>query len=206
MDQLAERMDQLAQRMDQLAERMDQLAQRMDELVTAQRETERQIAALVRAVGGLAVDVSGLKTDVATLKGSDRERKYREYAYSFFSVIAERLRTVPRAELADLLDAAVDRGDLTQEEATDVALADVVAHGRTRSDHAEVYLVVEVSVTVAEEDVERAIRRAELLTKAGVTAIPVVAGDELRPDAADRALRSAVWQVTNGRATAPPAA
>jgi proteasome assembly chaperone (PAC2) family protein len=45
-----------------------------------------------------------------------------------------------------------------------------------------VVLVVEVSFTISQDDVERAKKRAEILRKLGVLAIPVVGGVEIGKD------------------------
>ena len=61
------------------------------------------------------------------------------------------------------------------------------------------YLAVEVSVVVDKEDVRRADRRAELLRKAGLTAMPVVAGEDLT-DGGER--QAQAWKIPvlqNGR-------
>jgi len=105
--------------------------------------------------------------------------------------------------LASLLEDAIDTGTLSEEQAEDVSLADVIVHGRRRSDGAEAFLVVEVSWGVGLQDVERAIRRAALLTHTGTPALPVVAGTWVTPEAAGLARTHQVWQLTNGHAIGP---
>jgi hypothetical protein len=82
----------------------------------------------------------------------------------------------------------------------------VIVRGRRWEDQAEVYLVVEVSWGVGLSDVERATRRAALLARTGVTAIPVVAGQRVTPEADSLARRSQTWQVTDGRVFPPESA
>jgi hypothetical protein len=106
-------------------------------------------------------------------------------------------------ELMALLEDAIDRGALSEGQAEDISRADIIIRGRRRSDSAEVLLVVEVSWGVGPQDVERAIRRAALLARAGTPALPVVAGTWVTPDAADLAGTQQVWQLTNGRAIGP---
>ncbi|HEX3246771.1 MAG TPA: hypothetical protein VHX16_15295 [Chloroflexota bacterium] len=105
-----------------------------------------------------------------------------------------------------MLDEAVNRADLTEEEADSILLADVIARGRMREDGREVYLVVEVSWGVGVQDVDRAIDRARLLSKTGVDALPVVAGEWVTTDAQSYLSEARVWQVRGGRATPPTAA
>ena len=102
-----------------------------------------------------------------------------------------------------MLEDAIDVGALSEDQAEDVSLADVIVRGRRRSDGAEVFLVVEVSWGVGLQDVERAARRAALLAHTGTPALPVVAGTWVTPEAAHLARTQQVWQVTNGRAIRP---
>jgi len=84
-------------------------------------------------------------------------------------------------------------------------LADVVVRGRRDPDGALAYLVVEVSVGVGLDDVRRAVERAALLARTGVSTLPVVAGEWVVPEAADAARALRVWQVTDGHVIAPTA-
>ena len=74
------------------------------------------------------------------------------------------------------VDRAAERGDITWDEADDLALADVIVRATAQNESA-VYVVAEFSITVQERDRVRAQRRAALLERAtAVTTIPVVVG------------------------------
>jgi hypothetical protein len=64
----------------------------------------------------------------------------------------------------------------------------------------ETYAVVEVSVTLAAQDVERAARRAALLRKKGWKVIAVAAGEEADPRLIQQAAQSGVAVLEDGRA------
>jgi hypothetical protein len=85
----------------------------------------------------------------------------------------------------------------------EIAQADVVVRGQWRESPGDVYLVVEVSWGVGPSDVEHAIRRAALLARTGLQTMPVVAGERITDDAAELARAMRVWQVLDGRVTAP---
>ena len=104
-----------------------------------------------------------------------------------------------------LLDQAVTRGQLSEEEADEILLTDVVIRGRRRDDGTEVYLVAEVSWGVGISDVERASRRAALLARTGTPALPVVAGYWVTPEAQEPARALGVWQVTDETVIPPDA-
>jgi DNA-binding transcriptional MerR regulator len=177
-----ERVGQLAAHMDELARRMDQLTARMDQLIEVQTR---------------------MGSDMERLKGSDLERRYRERAHAYFFRLLRRLHVLSSDELTALLDEAVTQQQLSEDEADDILQADVVMRGRRREDGTEVYAVVEVSWGIGLSDVQRAARRATLLARTGMPALPVVAGFWMTPEAQEPARAFNVWQVTNGRLTPP---
>lgn len=106
-------------------------------------------------------------------------------------------------ELVALLEEAVARGVLSEDGMDEIGRADVVVRGQRRESPDEVYLVVEVSWGVGPGDVERAVRRAALLSQTGLHAMPVVAGECITDEAAELARAMRVWQVLDERVTAP---
>ena len=134
-------------------------------------------------------DMIHLLEDVAALTERALEMQYRTKRRYTFGRLLRRFHVLSEEELDEILQEAEDQGILSPAENEDIALADVIVCGRLRTTGAEVYLVVEVSVGVGRHDVERAARRAALLSKTGVQAIPAVAGEWVTPDA--RALSAA---------------
>jgi hypothetical protein len=78
--------------------------------------------------------------------------------------------------------------------------------GQRRLDGTEVYLIVEVSWGVGPSDVERAVRRAALLSQTGIQTLPVVAGEHITDEAAELSRAMRVWQVLDGRVVSPESA
>lgn len=79
-----------------------------------------------------------------------------------------------------------------------------MVRGRRREDDAEAYLVAEVSAGIAKGDVERAMRRAEILSRAlERLSMAVVAGERLTPEANRLARGWGVWRVLDGQVLAP---
>ena len=83
------------------------------------------------------------------------------------------------------------------------SLADIVVRGKRSEDGTEVYLVVEVSWGVDPQDVERASRRAGLLSQLGIPVIPVMAGNRLTAEAMELARTQQVQQIIDGHAIPP---
>lgn len=139
------------------------------------------------------------------LKDEMLEHRFREHGPAYFSRLVRRSRVLTAAEVIDVLEPIVAHGELSALEADEVALADLIIRGRRREDNTEVYLVVEVSWGVGLYDVERAARRADLLRRTGILAMPVVAGQAILPEAARRARELHVWQLADGQVVTPDA-
>ena len=79
-------------------------------------------------------------------------------------------------------------------------LTDLLVRGRAaqRPTKPEVWLVVEISSVVDREDVARAVRRAELLRRAGLKGVPVVAGEGATEGADTEARARGVPMLSDG--------
>lgn len=193
--------DQLAR----LTEQVAALANGQARLTEQVAELAKGQAQLLEAQRHLAMSIQRLIDDVGTIKGKSLEIHYRIYGSPFFGIVLRRPEPLTMGELTDLLDAALDQGTISAAEAMEIRRADAVVRGTRREDGATVYLVVEVSWSIDLEDVERAARRAAFLTKAGLTTLPVVAGEAVRPSAAELAQLLHVWQMTDTAVIAPAA-
>lgn len=190
----------------QIGEQLAALTERVDQLAEAQTRTEEQLAALARRMDDVAAaqvrteaHLGRLADDVGGLKGEVLELRYRVRAGAYFSRLARRLRVLESTELADLLDDSVDEQRLTDTERHAILAADLVLSGRRREDGAPIYLVVEVSVGIGLEDVERAASRGASLARLGQAVMPVVAGHWITWEAAALAKDRGVQQVLDGR-------
>ncbi|MCB0062545.1 MAG: hypothetical protein KDE19_10540 [Caldilineaceae bacterium] len=188
-----------------LPQALRDLAQSVRELAESQRRYEERsdarfgrvesdIHELKSDVGVLKTDVGVLKTDVARLDGrvgrlEDRvgrldgrsfEQQVRDRLPIYLSRFALRLRPLNSTDLADLLENAVEEGRITETQMDDAKRIDAVARGRRRGDSATIYLVAEISVSVAEHDIARAIHRAAIISAAiDLDAVPVVVGETI---------------------------
>jgi hypothetical protein len=130
-----------------------------------------------------------VKQDVAELKGDNFERKVRERAPSYFGRLIRKCKVLSIEELAHLLDDAVERKIITEEEREDALHTDVVAIGVLKEDSGQrVTLVTEVSMKADRQDVERAYSRAKIIGKVlNLPAISVVIGKEYTERAKEKA-------------------
>ena len=167
-------------RLESLEAGQDQLRQGQDQLRQGQAQ--------------LQTTVNGMRGDLGNLSGSFFQR----WAANFAERVARRdfhLRQTSLVHHADqtgdstlkrmLNDAAEDASrDFTEDDADLVERADAVIAGRA-PDGTEAYLLVEMSVTVAKDDVDRAKDGAELLQRAvGATTLALVIGEAITDEAA----------------------
>lgn len=129
------------------------------------------------------------------LEGWQFEHRYREKAPAIFGSFLRKTKVVPLTNLEDELSEA-----LTEDEFIELLNLDLLVRGlpRRQKGGSHVWLAVEVSVTVDRRDVERAIRRAELLRKANLEALPVVGGEEVTEGGLEAAQNHSVILVQNG--------
>jgi hypothetical protein len=200
VEQLAEAQRRTEARVEQLAEAQRRTEARVEQLAEAQRRTEEVVQMLVRRTDRL-ID------DVGHLKGSDIERRYRERAPSYFARILQRIHALSVEEVAALIEIADTRGGLDEAGREAILETDLIVQGLRRTDGEDIYLAVEISAGIGVHDVDRAADRAYLLAElTGKPVIPVVAGQSITREAAERAAERHAWRVLDGRAVAPAVA
>ena len=200
---LAEAQQRTETRLTALTEAQQRTEARLTALAEAQQRTEMQVATLTVQVTALTRTVQTLVDDVGELKGQNLEAAYRSKGPAYFSRLLRRPHVLTPDELTALIEDARDSGALSEVDARQLYDTDLVVRGRRLEDGTEVFLVVEVSWGVGPYDVERAAERAVLLSHTGLTALAVVAGKRILPEAATLARQTQVWQITDGQAIPP---
>ena len=184
-----ERLTRLEATVERLAEAQARTEARVEELAAAQARTEERLQNLITVVGGM-------QNTLAAVKGRQLELTYREKAGAYFGPLLRRLRVLSPVEIEEDLETL-----LSPEEFRDLLAVDLLVSGqpRYRAEAPQVWLAVEVSATVDRRDVERALKRAALLQRAGLRAIPTVAGEEATLGAKEEAEAYKVLMLQDGR-------
>lgn len=184
--QIAENSRQIAA----LTERMDRVEAQIAALVERMDQVERRL-------GGVEDRLGRVEDRLGHLDGRFTEEIYRR---AFATKVADiegkvrRVKVLSRSEQADLSFDAADEDLIDEVEALELRDADVVAEGRIRSTGEEVTLVAEISYTVHIDDVLRAIKRAEIASRAtNRRSIPVVMGE--KADYIKDVPHSGVWLI-----------
>lgn len=190
-----ERLSRLEATVQELAEAQRETTRQIQELRQGLEEVSRQVYELTRAISRLTETVTRLDGTVGDIKGQLLEMAYRDKPYAYFGRILRSIRIVSFTEIEDSLE-----NRLSREEIDDLLQLDLLLRGRLRDhpERPEVWLAVEVSSVVDKWDVERAKKRAALLGKAGLRAVPVAAGLQILPEAAHKAEIDGVTVITDG--------
>jgi hypothetical protein len=173
---------------DRLADAQEQTGSQVAELTKAQTRTESQVATLADVVQSLAFELHRRGNRLDTVLGWTFEMRFRDRLTSSLGRLMRRGKLLRNDEVLDAIEQALDA-----DEADEVQRADAIATGII--DGVASHVAVEVSATCAADDIDRAHRRAGILRKAGLVAVPLVAceaiSDELLGYARSRQVR--VW-------------
>jgi hypothetical protein len=181
---LAEAQARTEGKLSELAEAQARSEGKLSELAEAQARSEQSIAHLDTTVAKLAeaqtqmtsaLQRLTIRTDDAV--GRTFELQFRKRLTAYLGRFLRRGKVVPNDRLLERIEP-----HLSEREVDDVLRADVIASGLV--DGLLTHLVVEVSWTGDIDDIVRADERAQLLRRAGLATIPLVACTAISPESA----------------------
>ena len=184
---------QIAERAQQTSERAEQTAERALQVATETREI----------VNNLQKRLARVEVDVADLKGMSMELMARKLLPGVLGKLVRKLRVYEPDEFYRVVE---DAGQLSADDLAEVVSADVFVHGHLRSNDEPRWFVVEASWGLGVSDVERAARRASILTQHFAPAIGTVLGRRIAANARKRAQELGVLVVLNGAPRNPQVA
>jgi uncharacterized protein YdbL (DUF1318 family) len=169
-----------------------ELAEGQMRLFEAQARTEQQIKALAEAqartehqIKALAEGMQRLTARTDMVIGDAFEIRFRDRLTAYLGRFLRRGKVIGNDALLDAIERHV-----TSDDVDEFLRADIVAKGLV--DGVETYVVVEVSSAGDLSDIVRAERRAAILRKAGLAAIPLVACNAMLPESLAAAHRAGV--------------
>jgi len=161
---------ELPRKFEKLLENVKKLDKKVDRIEQDVAVLKQDVAVLKQDVAVLKQDVAVLKQDVAYLKGEfgrfkgrEFERTIREKYYAYFGRILRKSKLVNFEEILPLLESAEDKNLITEEQKLSVLQLDLLVSGELKPTKKRVFLAVEVSYSLHEEDIERSVERANIL-------------------------------------------
>ena len=208
MDRMDARFEEMGATVARIDERVGSLDERVDGLSRRVGSLDERVDGLSRQVGNLDERVDGLSRQVGDVSGRLRgwelergavgrllPRLAQEYDVARIRAVsadssrsAVRVRAVWETRFIEAVEAGVDEGRITEDEADAFDRTDIVARGRRRVDRAELWFAVQASATLDNNDIERAATGAIALRKlSGDAAVAVVYGRRIAGRQRDRA-------------------
>ncbi len=203
VEQLAEAQQRTEMRVEQLAEAQQRTEMRVEQLAEAQQGTQQAVNRMASSVDELAKTVRAMQPRLARADGWQLEQRYVERAPGYFGRWLRQISVLWPGRLERTLEQQLD-ATLSPEERDEVLRLDAILRGKTppsaqdSSAQDEIYVALEASVTINQNDVERAGVRAALLRRLGVRVVAVVAGEAIEQAAEADAQANAVAILRNG--------
>ena len=153
------------------------------EVKAGQARLESDVAELKDGQAQLESTVSLLQGQVGNLRGSSYQLNVKTKIASIVSqrFALDEIRVLKGSLAADddaffrLLLNAVTQGVISEQERGEVLNTDIILQGQRQPDQGLLYMVLEVSITVAGDDITRADERADILRRAtGEAVFPAV--------------------------------
>ncbi|MCS7310608.1 MAG: hypothetical protein RMM06_03850 [Armatimonadota bacterium] len=191
--QLPERTDRLEQALARMAEESARTEQRIQQFAQHTEQRFQQIAdalhTLSENVRLLVEQMERWEVEMGSVKGITLQLFYRENATA---ILGRHFRRPKLLDKGDYLQQVQDLHPLSESEWQQLVSADLLTRGVHRQTGEEYVMAWEVSWMVDRSDVERAVRRAEILRRWEPKALPVVAGKGITAGAQEAAQASGV--------------
>lgn len=198
---LPHKFDELSQKLDKFREEFEKfkeeefkpLKEKVDKIEEDVSVLKEDVAVLKQDVAVLKGDVRYLKGELGKVKGWAYEWKIKENFYAYFGRVLRKARRISLEELSRIAEEAEEKGLISEDQYVTLLEVDLVLEGQLKLDKKPVILAVEISHSVYESDIKRALDRANilaLLLKREV--IPTVIGTEVKEELISQAEDSGV--------------
>ncbi|MGH9105505.1 MAG: hypothetical protein ACRDZX_06640 [Acidimicrobiales bacterium] len=169
---LTSRLDAMDKRLDTMDKRFDAMDKRLDTMDKRFDAMDKRFDAMDKRFDAMDKRFDAMQVDVGDLKGSDLERRVREAPRRHLGRFVRHATSLTEQDL----DAA---GGLGEDDAEYLRYADVVVRGEDPVSGAEVLGAVEVAWTAHQDDLSKALRRADLLARStGTPVLPLVVSQQ----------------------------
>ncbi len=187
LEEIAARSEQRLTKLEEIAASSNERLARLEEIAAS---TNERLTGLETNTRQMRVEIDRMQGQLGRLLGADAERRLQGH---LDVVLSQRMRLRRAVTLksiiasidrgfAELLEDAEDQQIITPEQNIQVRLLDVILRATDRATAAPVYIAVEVSITLHQEDIDRAAERAAILEKAtGIAAKAVVVSGRVHP-------------------------
>jgi hypothetical protein len=193
--QMPSRIDRIEEALARLIVQTAETDRRLRELAEYQKASDRRIDQLTERRKAFVERVTEMHYDPGILNGMVLEDYYRDHATSILGKFFKRMRVV---ETGTHLDSLANQRPLSREDRDKLRVVDLLATGRHRETGQEYLVVWEILWTVDDNDVQRAIARAERRRRWHINTMPVVDAKGITGSAHELAQQRGVIVVLDG--------
>ena len=188
---MEERQTRMEERQTRMEERQTRMEERQDRTEERQTRTEERQTRTEERQTRMEGRQDRMEGHISNLRGTDYERRAARRArraaqrrLNLLNATVLYAITVPDNDtIPELLDRAVAAGRITEEQLDEVEDADVILGGNPADAPAETaYVIAEVSLAIADNDIDRAAERAGILARAGNVPVRAVVIGTAVPD------------------------
>jgi hypothetical protein len=163
------------QRFDEVDKKFEEVDKRLEKLEKGQEEIKERQDKMEEILKRHEISIQ-------ELKGWQLEHKVFinicSYLGSYIGI--RKCKIKDKSELFEELDEYVEKGIISEEEENDVIELDLIVSGILKETKEEVYVAIEISYKIGNYDIERVIRRKEILEKVyKKKVIPLIIGKEI---------------------------
>jgi transcriptional regulator CtsR len=170
------------QRFDEVDKKFEEVDKRLEKLEKGQEEIKQKLEKHDKEIEEIKQILDRHEKSIQELKGWQLEHKVFinicSYLGSYIGI--RKCEIKDKNELLEELDEYVEKGIITEEEENDVIELDLIVGGILKETEEEVYVAIEISYKIGNYDIERVIRRKEILEKVyKKKVIPLIIGKEI---------------------------
>ena len=174
------RFDELDKRFEEVDKRFEEVDRRLEALEKGQEEIKEKLKEHDKEIEEIKQKLDRHEKSIQELKGWQLEHKVRMNICAYVGKYIKKCRIKDKSEMADELDEYVEKNIINEIERDDVLLLDILVSGISKKTKEEIFIAIEISYKIGNNDIERVIKRKEILERVyKKEIIPFIIGKEI---------------------------
>ena len=174
------RFDELDKRFEEVDKRFEEVDRRLEALEKGQEEIKEKLKEHDKEIEEIKQKLDRHEKSIQELKGWQLEHKVRMNICAYVGKYIKKCRIKDKSEMADELDEYVEKNIINEIERDDVLLLDILVSGISKETKEEIFIAIEISYKIGNNDIERVIKRKKILERVyKKEIIPFIIGKEI---------------------------
>ena len=172
--------NEVNRRFDEVDKRFEEVDRRLEALEKGQEEIKEKLKEHDKEIEEIKQKLDRHEKSIQELKGWQLEHKVRMNICAYVGKYIKKCRIKDKSEMADELDEYVEKNIINEIERDDVLLLDILVSGISKETKEEIFIAIEISYKIGNNDIERVIKRKEILERVyKKEIIPFIIGKEI---------------------------